>query len=116
MLTAGTRRWGRFVYRHRVAVLVISLFVVALSGLDGGAVGDRLTEEGWFDESSEGVAASTLADATFGRDTDSDVVGLYTAPPAKTVDGPQVRAAVSAQLAGLLHDHPDRAPRIDSYW
>ncbi|MFD4404571.1 MMPL family transporter [Nocardia sp. NPDC058499] len=116
MLTAGTRRWGRFVYRHRVAVLVISLFVVALSGLYGRDLADRLTQEGWFDESSESVAASKLADATFGRDTDSDVIALYTAPPGKTVDDPQVRAAVTAQLTGLLHDHPDRVLRIDSYW
>ncbi|WP_280419942.1 MMPL family transporter [Nocardia carnea] len=116
MSTAGTHRWGRFVYRHRVAVLVISLFVVALSGLYGRDLADRLTQEGWFDESSESVAASKLADATFGRDTDSDVIVLYTAPPGKTVDDPQVRAAVTGQLAGLLRDHPDRVLRIDSYW
>ena len=116
MSTAGTQRWGRFVYRHRVAVLAISLLVVALSGLYGRDLADRLTQEGWFDESSESVAASKLADTTFGRDTDSDVIALYTAPAGKTVDDPQVRAAVTAQLAGLLHDHPDRVLRIDSYW
>ncbi|MBF6347974.1 MULTISPECIES: MMPL family transporter [Nocardia] len=116
MVAAGTRRWGRFVYRHRIAVLVISVFVVALSGLYGRDLADRLTQEGWFDESSESVAASKLADATFGRDTDSDVIALYTAPPGKTVDDPQVRTAVTAQLAALLRDHPDRVLRIDSYW
>lgn len=116
MVTAGTRQWGRFVYRHRIAVLVLSVFVVALSGLYGRDLADRLTQEGWFDESSESVAASKLADATFGRDTDSDVIALYTAPAGKTVDDPQVRTAVTAQLAGLLRDHPDRVLRIDSYW
>ncbi|WP_416561757.1 MMPL family transporter [Nocardia testacea] len=116
MGTAETHRWGRFVYRHRIAMLVLFLAVVAVSGLYGRDLADRLTQEGWFDESSESVAASKLADATFGRDTDSDVIALYTAPPGRTVDDPQVRAAVTAQLAGLLRDHPDRVLRIDSYW
>ncbi|WP_280400969.1 MMPL family transporter [Nocardia carnea] len=116
MVTAGTHRWGRFVYRHRVAVLVVSLALVGLSGLFGRDLADRLTQDGWFDESSESVAASKLADATFGRDTDSDVIALYTAPAGVTVDDPGVRAAVTAQLAGLLRDHPDRVLRIDSYW
>lgn len=116
MVSSGTHRWGRFVYRHRVAVLVVFLAVVGLSGLYGRDLADRLTQEGWFDESSESVAASKLADATFGRDTDSDVIALYTAPPGKTVDDPQVRTEVRAQLAGLLRDHPGHVLRIDSYW
>ncbi|MEU1981457.1 MMPL family transporter [Nocardia sp. NPDC019395] len=116
MFTAGTHRWGRFVYRHRVAVLVVFLFVVGLSGLFGRDLADRLTQDGWFDESSESVAASKLADATFGRDTDSDVIALYTAPAGTTVDDPRVREAVTAQLDGLLREHPDRVLRIDSYW
>lgn len=116
MRAMGPQRWGRFVYRHRVAVLVVFLALVAVSGLYGRDLADRLTQEGWFDESSESVAASKLADATFGRDTDSDVIALYTAPPGRTVDDPEVRAAVTAQLAGLLRDHPDRVLRIDSYW
>ncbi|MEV0108401.1 MMPL family transporter [Nocardia sp. NPDC050799] len=116
MYTSESHRWGCFVYRHRVAVLVVFLALVAASGLYGRDLADRLTQEGWFDESSESVAASKLADATFGRDTDSDVIALYTAPPGRTVDDPEVRAAVTAQLAGLLRDHPDRVLRIDSYW
>ena len=72
-------RWGRFVYRHRVVVLVVFLIAVACSGLFGRDLSGRMSKEGWFDESSESVAASKLADTTFGRDTDSDVVVLYTA-------------------------------------
>ncbi|NUP28235.1 MAG: MMPL family transporter, partial [Nocardia sp.] len=116
MRAAGTHGWGRFVYRHRVAILVVFLALVAVSGLYGRDLADRLTQEGWFDESSDSVAASKLADSTFGRDTDSDVIALYTAPPGRTVDDPRVRAAVTDQLAGLLREHPGEVLRIDSYW
>ncbi|WP_063057783.1 MMPL family transporter [Nocardia sienata] len=116
MDTSQTHPWGRFVYRHRLAVLVVFAALVVVSGLYGRDLADRLTQEGWFDESSESVAASKLADATFGRDTDSDVIALYTAPPGRTVDDPEVRSAVTDRLSGLLRDHPDRVLRIDSYW
>lgn len=116
MFASLSYRWGRFVYRHRVVVLVVFLIAVACSGLFGRDLSGRMSQEGWFDESSESVAASKLADATFGRDTDSDVVVLYTAPPGRTVADPQVRAAVTAQLRGLLQRYPDRVLKVDSYW
>lgn len=116
MFASLSYRWGRFVYRHRVVVLVVFLIAVACSGLFGRDLSGRMSQEGWFDESSESVAASKLADATFGRDTDSDVVVLYTAPPGRTVADPQVREAVTAQLRGLLQRYPDRVLKIDSYW
>ncbi len=116
MISTGSQRWGRFAYRHRYLVFAVFLLAVALSGFYGRDLAGRLTQEGWFDESSESVAASKLADATFGRDTDSDLILLYTAPEGRTVDDPQVRDAVTAQLAGLIAEHPDRILKIDSYW
>ncbi|OQS16372.1 RND transporter [Nocardia donostiensis] len=116
-MTAGARyRWGRVVYRYRWAVIAVFVLLVALSGWSGRDLSGRLTQEGWFDESSESVAASKLADQTFGRDTDSDLILLYTAPAGRTVDDPEVRAAVTEQLSGLLAEHPDRVLKIDSYW
>ncbi|MFE3445026.1 MMPL family transporter [Nocardia sp. NPDC059180] len=116
MISTGPQRWGRFVHRHRYLVFAIFLLAVALSGFYGRDLSGRLTQEGWFDESSESVAASKLADATFGRDTDSDLILLYTAPEGRTVDDPEIRDAVTAQLAGLLAEHPERVLKIDSYW
>ncbi|WP_216911365.1 MMPL family transporter [Nocardia noduli] len=109
-------RWGYFVYRNRYLVLAVFVLTVLLSGWYGRDLAGRLTQEGWFDESSESVAASKIADDTFGRDTDSDLILLYTAPEGATVDDPEVRAAVTGALAGLLAEYPDRILKIDSYW
>lgn len=116
MIESGSLRWGRFIHRHRYLVLGIAIVAVLLSGWYGRDLSGRLTQEGWFDESSESVAASKLADATFGRDTDSDIILLYTAPEGMTVDDPTVRNAVTTALKQLLTRHPDRILKVDSYW
>ncbi|MEV4237684.1 MMPL family transporter [Nocardia sp. NPDC049737] len=116
MIESGSLRWGRLIHRHRYLVLGIAIVAVLLSGWYGRDLAGRLTQEGWFDESSESVAAAKIADATFGRDTDSDIVLLYTAPEGMTVDDPTVRAAVTNSLKQLLAQHPDRILKIDSYW
>ncbi|MBF6300506.1 MMPL family transporter [Nocardia amamiensis] len=112
----GSLRWGRFVHRNRFLVLAVFILFVLVSGWYGRDLSGRLTQEGWFDESSESVAAAELADRTFGRDTDSDLILLYTAPAGTTVDDPAVRGPVTAQLAALLATYPDRILKIDSYW
>ncbi|MEV2223490.1 MMPL family transporter [Nocardia vinacea] len=116
MIESGSLRWGRLIHRHRYLVLGIAIVVVLLSGWYGRDLAGRLTQEGWFDESSESVAAAKIADATFGRDTDSDIILLYTAPEGLTVDDPTVRAAVTNSLKQLLARHPDQVLKIDSYW
>ncbi|WP_063043962.1 MMPL family transporter [Nocardia pseudovaccinii] len=116
MIESGSLRWGRLIHRHRYLVLGTAIVVVLLSGWYGRDLAGRLTQEGWFDESSESVAAAKIADATFGRDTDSDIILLYTAPAGMTVDDPTVRAAVTNSLKQLLAHHPDRVLKIDSYW
>lgn len=116
MLHSGSLRWGRFVHRHRVLVLAITVFAVLLTGWYGRDLNDHLTQEGWFDESSESVAGSKIADTTFGRDTDSDLILLFTAPPGRTVDDPEVRGPVTAALTELRETNPGRVQKIDSYW
>ncbi|MEU7768162.1 MMPL family transporter [Nocardia sp. NPDC049190] len=116
MPKSGSLRWGRFIHRNRFLVLAAFLLFVLVSGWYGRDLSGRLTQEGWFDESSESVAAATLADSTFGRDTDSDLILLYTAPDGKTVDDPAVRGPVTDQLAQLSASYPDRILKIDSYW
>ncbi|MFI5780751.1 MMPL family transporter [Nocardia sp. NPDC051570] len=109
-------RWGRFVHRHRYLVFAMFVLLVAVGGIYGRDLGSRLTQGGWFDEHSESVIASKLADSTFGRDRDADVIVLYTAPPGATVDDPAVRDAVTDALAALRAKFPDRIQKIDSYF
>ncbi|MFI6367850.1 MMPL family transporter [Nocardia sp. NPDC050630] len=116
MIESGSLRWGRLIYRHRYLVLGIAIVAVLLSGWYGRDLAGRLTQEGWFDDSSESVAAAKIADTTFGRDTDSDIILLYTAPEGMTVDDPTVRTAATNSLKQLLAHHPDRILKIDSYW
>jgi len=116
MLHSGSLRWGRFVHRHRFLVLAVVAFAVLLSGWYGRDLGERFTQEGWFDESSESVAAAELSDSTFGRDTDSDLILLFTAPEGATVDDPPVRSAVTQYLSRLLRDYDEQILKIDSYW
>ncbi|GAB2711025.1 MMPL family transporter [Nocardia thraciensis] len=103
-------------HRHRYLVLALFVGIVALSGCYGRDLGPRLTQGGWFDEHSESVVASKVADETFGRDRDADVILLYTAPPGATVDDPPVRDAVTAALAQVRAKYPDRVQKIDSYF
>ncbi|KAA0023622.1 MMPL family transporter [Antrihabitans cavernicola] len=107
---------GRWVYRHRYAVVVGFVVLVAFLGLYGRDLGGRLSQEGWFDDSSESVAGSVLADSTFGRDTDGDVIALYTAPGGSTVDDPGVRERALARFDRLRSEYPQQILKIDSYW
>ncbi|WP_306361856.1 MMPL family transporter [Nocardia sp. CC227C] len=116
MIETGSLRWGRMIHRNRYLVFAVFALAVLASGFYGRDLGDHLSQEGWFDESSESVAAAKLADSTFGRDTDSDLIVLYTAPAGRTVDDPAVRTAVADDLERLRERYPDRILKIDSYW
>ncbi|MFD7842992.1 MMPL family transporter [Nocardia sp. NPDC059764] len=116
MLEAGSLRWGHLIHRFRFLVVAVFGLAVLVSGFYGRDLGDHLTQEGWFDESSQSVAASKLADSTFGRDTDADLIAIYTAPAGMTVDDEPVRSAVAAELTRLRTAHADRILKIDSYW
>ncbi|WP_255450042.1 MMPL family transporter [Skermania sp. ID1734] len=97
-------------------MLVGFVLFTALCGLYGRDLPGRLSQEGWFDESSQSVRGSIIADNTFGRDTDSDVIALYTAPPGHTVDDPAIREAAITTFDRLRREQADHILKIDSYW
>ncbi|WP_068273481.1 MMPL family transporter [Aldersonia kunmingensis] len=107
---------GRVVYRRRHLVIAILLAVVAIGGLFGRDLADHLSQEGWFDDTSESAIAARLADNTFGRDTDADVIVLYTTPDGTTVDDPAITERMRAHFAKLRAEYPDQIQKIDSYW
>ena len=110
-------RWGTLVYRARFTV--IAVMVAALLGLAGYglSLNDHLSQSGWDDPGSQSVAAAKLADGTFGRDTNGDVLVLYTAPEGKTVDDPEFAAKVSDSLNALVEQNPEHILKINgAYW
>jgi trehalose monomycolate/heme transporter len=107
---------GRIAFRFRHTVIALAVLIMGGLGLYGMDFAKHLSQEGWFDDTSQSVAGSILADETFGRDTDADVIALYTAPDGKHVDDPEIKEAAKAHFAQLLKDHPDEVLRYDSYW
>ena len=106
-------RWGDLVHRLRftvIGVMVAALLGFAAYGLD---LNDHLSQSGWDDPGSESVQAARLADETFGRDKQADVIVLYTAPEGSTVDDPEFNAKVTDSLNSLVADNPEQIDRIN---
>ncbi|MFB7716987.1 MMPL family transporter [Nocardia sp. NPDC056100] len=95
-----------------------AIFVVlmGISGLYGFGYQDRLTAKGFFDDSSESVAGTELADDTFGRDFDGDVIALYTAPPGRHITDPDLEAAGRDLTRKLLNDYRTQIKDVSGYW
>ncbi|WP_031939622.1 MMPL family transporter, partial [Prescottella defluvii] len=106
-------RWGDLVYRARFTVIAVMVAGLLALGAYGSGLNDHLSQSGWDDPGSESVAAAKLADGTFGRDTNGDVVAMYTAPEGKTVDDPAFTAQVSDSLKRLLETHPDEVAKFN---
>ncbi|MGB7237501.1 MAG: MMPL family transporter [Rhodococcus sp. (in: high G+C Gram-positive bacteria)] len=105
--------WGDLVHRWRYTVL--GVMIAGLLAMAGYGVGfeDHLSQSGFDDPGSESVEAGILADNTFGRDTQGDVIVLYTAPEGKTVDDPEFNTAVTDNLETLVAEHPDQILKIN---
>ncbi|WP_433523522.1 MMPL family transporter [Nocardia pseudovaccinii] len=110
-------RWGDLVYRLRFAV--IGMVAAALLALGGYGLGleDHLSSSGWDDPTSQSAKAAKLSDEAFGRDHNSDVIVLYTAPDGKTIDDPEFRQKIVDSLNSLPREHPDEISKINgAYW
>ncbi|MDV8024718.1 MMPL family transporter [Rhodococcus sp. IEGM 1330] len=106
-------RWGDIVYRLRytvIGVMVAGLLGFAAYGLD---LNSHLSQSGWDDPTSESAQAARLADTTFGRDKQGDVIVLYTAPQGSTIDDPEFSSEIVANLDSLVADHPDQIDKVN---
>ena len=81
--------WGRTVYRYRYIVIAVMVGVCLGAGVFGISLGKHVTQSGFYDDGSQSVKASVLADEVYGRDRSSHVVAIFTAPKGKTVDDPE---------------------------
>ncbi len=106
-------RWGNVVHRLRYSVLGVMVAGSAILAAYGWDLPDHLSQSGFDDPTSQSAAASNLIDETFGRDTQGDVIVLYTAPEGSTIDDPAFDAAIVQNLDSLVADHPDRIAKIN---
>ncbi|MFE3293892.1 MMPL family transporter, partial [Rhodococcus sp. NPDC059234] len=105
------------VYRLRFTVIGVMVALMLGLGAYGLGLENNLSQSGWDDPGSESVAAAKLADGTFGRDTNADVVLLFTAPEGKTVDDPAFAAKITQHLDQLARDNPEQILKVNgSYW
>ncbi|MFC8526360.1 MMPL family transporter [Nocardia sp. NPDC057227] len=110
-------RWGDLVFKLRFAVLgIVSAALLALGGY-GLGLGDHLSSSGWDDPTSESAEAARISDEAFGRDHNSDVIVLYTAPEGTTIEDPAFRDKIVESLNRLPREHPEQIAKINgAYW
>ncbi len=108
--------WGRTVYRYRYIVIAVMVALCVGGGIYGASLGKHVTQSGFYDEGSQSVKASLIADAAYGRDTSGHIVAIYTAPDGKTVDDPAFKKKILDNLAQVEKDHPDEILRSIGYF
>ena len=103
-------KWGEFSYAHRRIIPVIIIAgILALFGVFGTQLDDRMSQEGWDDPNSQSTAAAKLELEKFGRDNNGDVIIL--------VDNPEENfAAAGEYLRQLQLKHPDQISHVASYF
>ncbi|MCK0177151.1 MULTISPECIES: MMPL family transporter [Mycobacteriaceae] len=100
--------WGRIVYRFRYIVIAVMVALCLGGGVYGISLGQHVTQSGFYDEGSQSVHASVVADEAYGRDRTSHVVAILTPPDGKKVDDPQWMEKVTGELDALVADNPDQ--------
>lgn len=99
--------WGRTVYQFRYIVIGVMVALCLGGGIYGISLGSHVTQSGFYDEGSQSVHASVVADAAYGRDRTSHVVAILTPPDGKKVDDPAWMEKTTEELDQLVADNPD---------
>lgn len=100
--------WGRTVYRYRYIVIGLMVALCVGGGIYGIDLGKHVTQSGFYDEGSQSVRASLLADGAYGRDRTSHIVAILTPPDDKKVDDPQWSKEMVDELDAFATKHEDQ--------
>ena len=100
--------WGRNVYRYRYIVIGVMVALCLGGAVYGASLGKHVTQSGFYDNGSESVRASTLADQVYGRDRTSHVVAILTPPGNEKVTDKNWQKTVTDELDQVVKDHPDQ--------
>lgn len=107
--------WGDIAYRFRKLIpLVIIVGILALFGIFGTRLGDRISQEGWDDPRSESTRAAAIEEKVFGRDDDGDVIVLVTSDQPGGAVTEEVKASITEQLNRIVAEHPDQVAGVRS--
>ncbi|AKE42116.1 Transmembrane transport protein MmpL [Corynebacterium kutscheri] len=107
--------WGDFAYRHRKIVpTIIIATILALYGILGVQLADRMSQEGWDDPHSSSTMAAAIEKKTFGRDNSGDIILLFSATT--DIDDSGQSEAIKNYLTTLKEDHPQQIESITSYF
>ena len=98
--------WGRFVYRHRRAVVLVSVLIAAGMGVFASRVSSVLSSGGWIDRGSESYAVAGRLAEQFGL-SQTDIVIVYQGPPGSDARSAAFQDAIAQSVAGL-----DGDPRV----
>ncbi|MDF1605306.1 MMPL family transporter [Nocardioides sp. YIM 152315] len=104
-------RWGGFVARRAVLVLLTGALLVLGAGAYGSGVFDSLSQGGFDDSGSESARELDAARATFGNRS-VDVVAIYSSDDL-TADDAEFRGAVEDVVAGLSRG---TTAQVVPYW
>ncbi len=96
-------RWGRFVFRHRWAVLITMLAVLVVAVPFAGKANGALVSGGWFNRQAESSKVQDEVAAHFGQGKSSMIV-IYRANDGRPASDPSVSQAVGQALAPLRTD------------
>ena len=92
-------RWGAFVARRALAILLAGIALVVAAGAYGFGVFDALAQGGFDDPDSESARELALERDTFGNRT-VDVVAIYSSDEL-VASSPEFRAEVERTLADI---------------
>jgi RND superfamily putative drug exporter len=96
------------VYRYRYIVIGLMVALCVGGGIYGMDLGKHVTQSGFYDEGSQSVQASLLADGAYGRDRTSHVVAILTPPGDTKVDDPQWSQRTVEELDAFVAKHDDK--------
>ncbi len=104
-------RWAGFVVARKWWVLVLTVVAVLAAGVWGLGVFGKLSQGGYFDNSSESAQVSMLVNRAIGQQS-PDIVAIYTAPEGRTLAdiGPEVQQTLTEFQAAW----PTK--KVLSYW
>jgi trehalose monomycolate/heme transporter len=103
---------GRFVVRHRRAVLVAAALLTVVGGIWGSGVFGALGIGGYGAAAAEAVRATELLERELGHEG-TDAVAVYRSDDGRTVDDPAFAAAVRTALDALPREH---TAEVVHYW